>query len=76
MVAKCVVCQSTIEKGEYCDAHSIAKKNLEKRFSDWQKAYEKMTWKEYLTRMIEDADIPVGEWAKEVAIHLLKQNKK
>ncbi len=73
MVRKCVVCQSTIEKGEYCDAHSIAKKNLEKRFSDWQKAYEKMTWEEYLTRMVEDVDIPVGEWAKEVAIYL--QNK-
>ena len=70
MVRKCVVCQSTIEKGEYCDAHSIAKKNLEKRFSDWQKAYEKMTWEEYLTRMVEDVDIPVGEWAKEVDIYL------
>ncbi|MHA1557125.1 MAG: hypothetical protein ACTSPM_09355 [Candidatus Heimdallarchaeota archaeon] len=76
MATKCVVCQSTIEKGEYCDAHSIAKKNLEKRFSDWQKAYEKMTWEEYLNRMIEDADIPVGEWAKEVAIYLNNQSKK
>ncbi len=75
-MVKCVVCQSTIEKGEYCDAHTIAKNNLEKRFSDWQKAYEKMSWKEYLTRISDDADIPVGEWAKEVAIYLLEQNKK
>lgn len=76
MVAKCIVCQSTIEKGKYCDAHSIAKKNLDKQFSNWQKAYNKMTWEEYLTRMIEDADIPVGEWAKEVAVYLLNQSKK
>jgi len=73
---KCLVCQATIEKGEYCDAHSIAKQNLEKQFPAWQKAYGKMTWKEYLTRMVEDTDIPVGEWAKEVAIHLLKHDKK
>ena len=73
---KCVVCSSTIEKGQFCDAHLIAKKNLEDSFKDWQKAYGKLTRKEYLEKLINDYDIPVGEWAKEVAEYLLKKDKK
>ena len=69
---KCLVCKSTIEKGDFCDAHSIAKKNLEKRFKEWQKAYGTLTWEEYLKKLIDDTEIPVGEWAKEVAVYLLK----
>lgn len=72
---KCVVCKSSIEKGSFCDAHAIAKKNLEVRFKDWQKAYEKLTWKEYLIRMVDDQEIPIGNWAREVADHLLKKEK-
>lgn len=73
---KCVVCSSTIEKGQFCDAHLIAKKNLEESFKDWQKAYGKLTWVEYLKKLINDNDIPVGEWAKETASYLLKKDKK
>ena len=73
---KCVVCSSTIEKGQYCDAHLIAKKNLDERLKDWQLAYGKLTKKEYYERLINDYDIPVGEWAKEVAYYLLKKDKK
>ncbi len=73
---KCVVCSSTIEKGQFCDAHLIAKKNLEESFKDWQKAYGKLTWEEYLKKLIDDYDIPVGEWAKETAAYLLKKGKK
>lgn len=73
---KCVVCQSTIEKGDFCDAHKIAKKNLETRFKDWQKAYGKMTWDEYLNRLANDSEIPIGDWAKEVASYLLKNSEK
>ncbi|MGC9778370.1 MAG: hypothetical protein HZR80_03935 [Candidatus Heimdallarchaeota archaeon] len=72
---QCVVCKSTIEKGSYCDAHSIAKKNLENRFKDWQKAYGKLSWKEYLTRMVNNQEIPIGNWAREVADYLLKKEK-
>ena len=72
---QCEVCKSTIEKGSYCDAHNIAKKNLEDRFKDWQKAYGKLTWKEYLTRMVDDHEIPIGNWAREVADYLLKKEK-
>lgn len=72
---KCLVCQSTIEKGDYCDAHNIAKKNLEKRFNEWQNAFGKLTWREYLERLVNDPEIPIGDWAKEVADYLLKNKK-
>ncbi len=72
---QCVVCKSTIEKGSFCDAHSIAKKNLEDRFKDWQKAYGKLSWKEYLMRMVDNQEIPIGNWAREVADYLLKKEK-
>ena len=73
---KCVVCASTIEKGQYCDAHLIAKKNIDEKFKDWQLAYGKLTKNEYLERLVNDYDIPIGEWAKEVADYLLKKDKK
>ena len=73
---KCLVCKSTIEKGEYCDAHTIAKKNLEKRYKDWQKAYGSLEWEKYLEKLVNDTEIPVGEWAKEVANYLLKSKNK
>jgi hypothetical protein len=74
-MVQCLVCKATIEKGKYCDAHLIAKKNLEEKYKDWQNAYGKLTWKEYLTRMANDQDIPIGDWAREVADHLLKIEK-
>jgi hypothetical protein len=73
---KCVVCKTTIEKGDYCEAHAIAEKNLRAKYSNWQKAYGEFTWKEYLMRMTADPDIPIGDWAKEVADYLLSQEEK
>lgn len=73
---KCVVCKSTIERGDYCDAHKIAKKNIEKRFKTWQSAYGDLSWEDYLKKLIEDEEIPVGDWAKEVADYCLKNDIK
>lgn len=71
---KCLICQSTIEKGDYCDAHLIAKNNLIKNYSYWKEAFGDLSWKDYLNRMVNDAEIPVGDWAKEVADYYLKNN--
>ncbi|MBN1331200.1 MAG: hypothetical protein JXA54_17150 [Candidatus Heimdallarchaeota archaeon] len=72
-MVQCKVCKTTIEKGDFCDAHSIAKTNLEKRYADWVIAYRKLSRKEYLTFMANDQDIPIGDWAREVADYLLKE---
>ena len=70
---QCFVCKATIESGEYCDAHLIAKKNLEDRYKDWVTAYGKLSWLDYLTMIVDDQDIPVGDWAREVADYLRKK---
>lgn len=70
---QCLVCKATIETGEYCDAHLIAKTNLEERYKDWVKAYGKLSWSDYLIKIVDDQDIPVGDWVREVADHLLKK---
>ncbi|NHJ40373.1 MAG: hypothetical protein FK731_10110 [Asgard group archaeon] len=70
---QCLVCKTSIETGEFCDAHLIAKNNLEGRYKDWEKAYGKLSWSEYLTKIIDDQEIPVGDWAREVADYLLKK---
>ena len=72
---KCVVCKSTIEKGQYCDAHLIAKQNLLDRYQDWVNAYGKLTKKDYYQRIVDDQEVPVGDWAREVANYLLKKSK-
>lgn len=71
----CLVCHSTIEKGDYCDAHQIAKKNIEQRFKDWRVAYGELSWDDYLAKLINDDSIPIGDWAREVADYLLKNKK-
>ena len=73
---QCKVCNSTIPEGDYCDAHLIAKKNLEANFKRWQKAYGELSWLDYLSRLVSDPDIPIGDWAKEVAEQLLQEEKK
>ncbi|MHA1221193.1 MAG: hypothetical protein ACTSQB_05625 [Candidatus Heimdallarchaeota archaeon] len=75
-MVQCVVCKATIEKGEYCDSHMIAKKNLVERYDDWIKAFGKLAWNDYLTMMVNDQDIPIGDWAREVADYLLKNKKR
>ncbi|MBD3189959.1 MAG: hypothetical protein GF308_04925 [Candidatus Heimdallarchaeota archaeon] len=72
---RCIICQSTIQEGDYCEAHLIAKKNLEKKFSAWKKAYDGLSWSEYLSQIVNNPDVPIGEWAKEVAEFLLKKEE-
>jgi hypothetical protein len=43
-----------------------------KTYSEWSKALE-ITWKEYLSRIAENP--LTGEWAKEVAQHLTRNEE-
>ncbi|MEA2070905.1 MAG: hypothetical protein U9O98_06400 [Asgard group archaeon] len=70
---KCAVCNSSIEKGVFCDSHEIAKEQLDKLFPKWQKAFGKLSWKDYLQQLTTDEEIPIGDWAREVAEYLLKK---
>jgi len=71
MKMKCPICGLNKEEGsDYCENHQTAYSNLKERYEDWKKAMD-ITWKEYLEKVIENEN--TGEWAREVAIHLINE---
>ncbi len=70
----CPVCGGvSIGKESFCIDHESAYKNLLAAFDDWKKAL-KITWENYLERISKNDN--TGMWAKEVAEHLLKNDRK
>lgn len=61
---KCLLC-SREATTEMCRYHQAAKEKLELTYSLWMRAYGSIGWKEYLDRVITNAQ--TGQWAKEVA---------
>ena len=69
---KCPICNSNkYEESDYCENHQSAYLNLKERYNDWKKALN-ITWQEYLKKIIENENS--GEWAREVAMHLLNES--
>jgi len=69
---KCKVCESEAEN-EYCELHEKAYRNILRKYAAWQKA-SGISWKQYLSEL---GDNPyTGEWAREVAEHLIKSEGK
>lgn len=69
----CKVCERKIEKGEFCDYHELAKKNIDSNYSYWNEAYGGISFNEYLKRISEHKDS--GRWVQEVATYLLKNDE-
>jgi hypothetical protein len=63
------VCNREAVENGYCDLHVKAYENVVKNYDAWRKALE-ISWKEYLSEIIKNP--LTGEWAKEVAEHLIK----
>jgi hypothetical protein len=71
-MAKCKICHRETEDGQiYCWYHLRAIEELKNGFESWSKAYEKLEWKTYLIRLLENES--TGQWVKEVAGILLKE---
>ena len=70
---KCSICgRHVIPGGNLCDRHFAAYNNLVKTFKRW-KGSMKIGWEEYLRAVKDNPN--TGLWAREVAIHLLKEKK-
>jgi hypothetical protein len=70
---KCAVCDRKSGAEKYCRLHEKAYENIVKSYAQWRKAL-KISWKEYLSQI---ANNPLtGEWAKEVAKHLMKSGER
>ncbi|MHA1381014.1 MAG: hypothetical protein ACTSRG_21820 [Candidatus Helarchaeota archaeon] len=69
---ECKVCKRKIEKGEFCEYHQMAKKNIEDNYNYWNQAYAGITFEEYLKRISEHKNS--GRWVQEVASYLLENS--
>lgn len=75
MSKKCVICFNEIEENEdFCDLHKLAYLNIIKAYNEWKKAYEKISFKDFLEKVIEAKES--GEAVKEVAFYIIKNNLK
>ena len=70
---KCKICNRKATKEGYCDRHKRAYKSIIKQFDEWKRALE-ISWNGDLSEI---TDNPLtGEWAKEVAEHLIESGEK
>jgi hypothetical protein len=61
---RCFVCGRD-GTGDYCQRHAGAKEKLEAAYASWVRAYEAISWTDYLDNVIRN--VQTGLWAKEVA---------
>jgi len=70
----CKICGRPIkEEGFYCSLHLKAYQNICEKFEVWQKALE-ISWMDYLVNISKNS--LTGEWAKEVAKHLIEDESR
>ena len=72
-MTSCQLCKrECAQSSALCKYHLMAKRNIESKFNEWKEAYGAITWKEYLQRVGDNSE--TGQWAKEVAGLLSKEN--
>lgn len=70
---KCVICGREAGEKGYCELHVKTYESINKKYDEWKKALG-ISWKEYLSEIVKNP--LTGEWAKEVAEHLIKSGEK
>ena len=67
---KCKICHRPSEQNGFCSLHFKAYQNIIDGFDAWKKASD-VSWSQYLSAVQKNS--LTGEWAKEVAKHLIKE---
>ena len=70
---KCAICNRESGENNYCELHMKAHESIIKKYDLWKKAAD-ISWKEYLSEVAKNP--LTGEWAKEVAEHLIKNGER
>lgn len=70
--SRCAICGRVGVKDEgFCIFHSSALANVKAKFSQWQEAYDDISWERYLERIFDLNE--TGDSSKEIARHLLRR---
>ena len=67
---KCKICSKDVQENGFCMLHLKAYQNIIDKFDVWKKASDTL-WMEYLVEIQKNS--LTGEWAKEVAKYLIKE---
>ena len=70
---KCKICNREAEDSGFCPLHLKAYRNIVEKIGVWQKATN-IGWIEYLVQIQKNS--LTGEWAKEVAKHIIEEESK
>jgi hypothetical protein len=65
----CKICSRPVKNEGYCSLHLKAYQNICEKFEVWNNALE-VSWIDYLINISKNS--LTGEWAKEVAKHLIE----
>jgi hypothetical protein len=69
----CKICTRPIKENGYCSLHLKAYQNIIEKFEVWKKA-SMVSWENYLVEISKNS--LTGEWAKEVAKHLIEDESR
>ena len=72
-MAKCGACSREASSKKFCNYHENAYNTLKKNYDVWKDAYGKISWKEYLERLLERKE--TGSWVKDVIMIELKEKR-
>jgi len=70
---KCKVCSREVSDEGFCELHLKAYSNILLKFEVWKKACD-VSWSQYLVQIQKNS--LTGEWAKDVAKQLIKEERK
>jgi tRNA pseudouridine-54 N-methylase len=68
-----VICSREAQEKNFCDLHYRAYQNIKEKFEVWMKASD-VEWGIYLHQLQKNS--LTGEWAKEVAKYLIREEEK
>lgn len=69
---KCEICGREAGEDNYCKLHARAYESVTRKYGRWEKALG-ISWKEYLREIAKNP--LTGEWAREVAEHLITMER-
>ena len=63
---KCIICSLKVSNSQdkYCSNHMEAYYNLKKHYEMWNKAFDGLTWIEYMNKLLKLSE--TGSWVREV----------